>query len=319
MINLDRWYTERYKSLSDISISKEAIYLYHKGLEERSFMANEIEMSQSGGCVFLDVEMVDEETVIVGAGQVRCSLRRWSDMAKVLCQGTSYDIYIDASGLPVRVLAPFLKVSLELAKQDNRRVYVVYVEPDRYIVQRFSEGSRFYDLAEGFKGISPLPTYETIIPAKGPSAFIPMLGFEGARFAHVLSQLSSEDDQIIPLIGVSGFRPEYPFASYIGNRRPLDETESWTKVHFAMAGSVVDAWMELHRIKQEYERVCRWRIAPIGTKPHAVAALLFAIRHSGEVELVYDYPRREKPRTSGVGVVSVTCVSDLIEEAPYVS
>jgi hypothetical protein len=42
------------------------------------------------------------------------------------------------------------------------------------------------------------------------------------------------------------------------------------------------------------------RIAPIGTKPHALGAVLFALTNPRSVELVYDHPVRKAKRTAGV-------------------
>lgn len=314
MINVDRFYTGRYNGIMDLQLSKHSIYFFHSGLEERSSPADDREWEESTGAMFVDVALSNaaKDMGKLSSGEV-FSLRSQEQIESLLLKNGLCDIYLDSSGMSVCVLAPLLKYSLELSNRTGVKVYVVYVEPIKYNVSKFKEGSRFYDLAEGFKGISPLPSLESIIPSYGKSALIPMLGFEGGRFAHVLSQLSSEDDLIIPIVGVSGYRPEYPFITYSGNRRALEDTESWAKIHFAMAGSVVDAFLELLRIRDKHQKNIRhWKIAPIGTKPHAIAALLFAILLPREVEIVYDNPTREKPRTKGVGRVSVTCVSDLI-------
>jgi hypothetical protein len=41
------------------------------------------------------------------------------------------------------------------------------------------------------------------------------------------------------------------------------------------------------------------KVAPIGTKPHAMGAVLFALASSKTVELVYDHPIRKATRTAG--------------------
>ena len=91
-------------------------------------------------------------------------------------------------------------------------------------------------------------------------------------------------------------------------------TGSWARVKYAMAGSVVDALFALKKIKRDHQDIRYWKIAPIGTKPHTIAALLFAILNPRDTEIVYDNPNRKKARTKGVGNISVTCISDLITE-----
>jgi hypothetical protein len=56
------------------------------------------------------------------------------------------------------------------------------------------------------------------------------------------------------------------------------------------------------------------RIAPIGTKPHAVGAILFQLGTAsrGDVEIVYDHPIRKAKRTAGAWRVSVYHLSSFL-------
>ena len=316
MINRDRMFTERYASLEEVRLDRNSVYLYHKGLEERSTPAGDLCWEKSTGARFVDVNVVDVDNDIAedAITHERVSLRAEDQIMQMLAGGDPSAVYVDSSGMSVRALAPLLKCATKFARSKEMRVYVVYVEPCLYDVKRFKEGGRFYNLAEGFNGLSPLPGFSSIIPTRGKSALVPMLGFEGGRFAHIINQLSPEDDVIIPVVGVAGYRPEYPFVTYVGNKRTLEETESWANVKYAMAGSVVDAFFELEQIMKEHQDVRHWKIGPIGTKPHTIAALLLAILNPIGTEIVYDNPNRKKPRTTGVGCVSVTCISDLIAD-----
>jgi hypothetical protein len=47
------------------------------------------------------------------------------------------------------------------------------------------------------------------------------------------------------------------------------------------------------------------KVAPIGTKPHALGAVLFWATSPDIVELVYDHPVRKEKRTSGAWRTSV--------------
>jgi hypothetical protein len=120
-------------------------------------------------------------------------------------------------------------------------------------------------------------------------------------------------DHIYPIIGVPGFRAEYPFVTYWGNRLPLKSEDSWSNVKYAAANSIVDIYMILTKILHENLNA-KIKLAPIGTKPHVIGAILFAIKHSRKVEIVYDNPKREKQRTEGVGLIVDCCVSKLLNE-----
>ena len=54
------------------------------------------------------------------------------------------------------------------------------------------------------------------------------------------------------------------------------------------------------------------KIAPIGTKPHALGAFLFPLKTSRRVEFVYDFPIRKRNRTIGTGKVFVYRISEFM-------
>lgn len=125
-----------------------------------------------------------------------------------------------------------------------------------------------------------------------------MLGFEGARVSYLISQLEPPGGKIIPVVGVPGFRPEYPFATYLGNRTPLMLTQAWKQVRFATANCPFDLYYVLQDIANDFPGHVL-KIAPVGTKPHAIGGVLYAIANPSSVELVYDHPIRKAKRTEG--------------------
>ena len=46
-------------------------------------------------------------------------------------------------------------------------------------------------------------------------------------------------------------------------------------------------------------------IAPIGTKPHALGAICYALRNPDTTEIMYDNPIRKPGRTAGIGQMHV--------------
>ena len=98
-----------------------------------------------------------------------------------------------------------------------------------------------------------------------------------------------------------------------GNRNQLMNTESWQKLKYAEANSIVDIYFMLNRLSYE-NRNPKMVIAPIGTKPHAIGAILYCIKHPDKVEIVYDNPTRKVHRTDGIGKVLVCNVTKLFDE-----
>ena len=314
MVNQDANFTKHFDNYGVMSIMPHSLYLYQTRIEERSTFANKISGKLFDDVIFREIQFKDEANDIIEVVETHTeyNLRSKSEIRNLLfSSGNISNIYIDASGLNVRSISHLLKCALELSSEKAVKVFIVYAEPAAYKVGKSSEEGEYLDLSERIKGIYPIPGFEVIKPSAGRIMFVPLLGFEGGRFAYVLSQVESPDVITFPIVGVSGYRLEYPFVTFYGNRRPLIETDSWGAVKYAMAGSIVDAFYTLLILHEKHEGVFM-KIAPLGTKPHAMAALLFACCYPRDTEIIYDNPVRVKKRTSGVGKVSITCVSDLI-------
>ena len=137
--------------------------------------------------------------------------------------------------------------------------------------------------------------------------FVPLLGFEGARLTFMTEHVLPEREHVWPVIGVPGFRPEYPFYSFLGNSLPLRESGAWHSVRFAAANCPFSLYYVLAELSNENPGRFL-RVAPIGTKPHAVGAVLYYLTHEATVEILYDHPVPDAGSTVGV---SRMCVYDL--------
>ena len=104
--------------------------------------------------------------------------------------------------------------------------------------------------------------------------FVPLLGFEGTRFMHMLEDVQPQREDICPIVGVPGFRPEYPFYSYHGNREPLEQTKAWKNVRFAAVNCPFSVYHVIGAIAED-GRGRRLKIGLIGTKPHALGGILY--------------------------------------------
>jgi hypothetical protein len=217
-------------------------------------------------------------------------------------------VYLDITGLPHHVWAALLR-ELSAASTDVR---VTYVEPADYIFSRAPTEGTIFDLSEEIGGIAPLPGFARLAdPEPGePVWFVALLGFEGTRFAHMLEQLQPPAERIVPVIGVPGFRPEYPFYAYQGNRAPLVATGAWRRTEYCTANSPFDLAFRLQTLSDGGASYLQ--IAVVGTKPHSLGAVLFAIRYPERCELVYDFPVRSPKRTVGAARQLVYHVSEYL-------
>lgn len=313
MINNDYNYSTVYSDANDIVLEPNSTYIYGYSTESRSHVVDILKEKYKDSTFFIQLEFWDEEKDIVEnkALSQRYSLRSKENIRTLLNTYPSDILYIDVSGLNNRISAALLNNIL--SGDNGSNVQVLYAEPELYKIKQFKSESVYIDLSEKINGIEPLPGFANIIPDDIDYKFIALLGFEGGRFTHLINNVQPAEDNIIPVIGIPGYRLEYPFVAYWGNRNGLNTTGAWANVKYAAANSLVDVYMLLDKIHKKSPR-SKIKLAPIGTKPHAIGAFLFAIKHPKEVEIVYDNPKRKVERTSGVGLIVVSDVSKLIRE-----
>ena len=159
------------------------------------------------------------------------SLRQRDHLRRLLDGLRGDPIYIDITGLSHHVWAPLIRCSLE----SGRRAKVVYVEPAEYRYSGNPMRGEIFDLSEKINGISPIPLFTTLAEPDEDVCFIPLLGFEGTRFAFMIEEVDPPGGKVVPVIGVPGFRIEYPFHAYHGNEPKLSETRAWRQVRYARA------------------------------------------------------------------------------------
>jgi hypothetical protein len=274
-----------------------ATYLYGKSDEERSEHLN-VFRSAASTVKFLNiVEQRPYSCVVeIEGAKHDLALRSSSQLQSFWQWSGANDIYIDITGLEHGVWAPLLKSALST----SRKVRIVYVEPLEYRKSPSPTAGEIFDLSARVRGLSPIAGFARTGPRTKDETtiFVPLLGFEGPRFKYVYEQLEPKQENILPIVGVPGFRPEYPFYTYLGNRVPLEETKAWRRIRFATAHCPFSALEVLEAIARNHAQD-HIQVAPIGTKPHAVAAVLFCLKRPSQVELVYDHPIRKPKRTAG--------------------
>ena len=242
-------------------------------------------------------------------GVVRTLQLRGGDQLRTFVSDIkSQIVYLDITGLPHHVWAPLLRAAVTTPKQ----VFVVYVEPRSYTFSRAPTEADIFDLSEAIHGIRPLPGFGVLSEPEDEELvlFVPFLGFEGHRLAYTVEQVQPPGRNIIPVIGVPGFRPEFPFHTYLGNRNMLAHSNLHTQVRHVTANSAFDAFYLLQEIANEYPQHTL-KVAPIGTKPHALGVILFTLWTERSVEIVYDHPIRKPNRTIGSANILVYEINHL--------
>jgi hypothetical protein len=316
MINRDYQYTRKYTNVKDFFLLDGSVYIYGISPEIRSYAIVDILKKNFLNTKFVNILPVDDDKDVImdNDTNIKYSLRNSNDIESLFAACGSSIIYIDVSGLDNRIAASLLRNGVLFGQKKTIEINVVYVEPYSYKIEQFKSAGVFNDLSEKIDEIEPLPGFANIIPDTDDMKFIALLGFEGGRFTYLLERIQPPRDSIIPIIGVPGFRFEYPFVALWGNRLPLEETKSWDNIHYISSNSLVDVFFLLEKILYQASENAKITLAPIGTKPHAIGAILFAIKHPRRVEIVYDNPKRKITRTDGTGLIVVSNISALLSE-----
>lgn len=308
MIKKHYVYSEFYTDPTDFEPIKGSTYIYAYTKEDRSKLADAFIPRCGSHCRFVGVEYCGSDIIKVENGTDEYSLRGAQTIGAFVEKYVDKIVYLDISGLNARISSALI---IALFKKEIT-TYIIYAEPATYRLDKFRNEGVLVDLAEKVDGISPLPGLIRFIDID-KKIFVPLLGFEGARFTQIYEDVSPSDEDIYPIVGLPGFRMEYPFVTLFSNKPPLFNTQSWANIQYVMANSVVDAYLKLLEI---YERNndSKIIIAPIGTKPHAIGAILFAMKYDKRVELVYDNPKRNEQRTDGIGRIIVCNATKLVNE-----
>lgn len=309
MINRDYQYMLRYEDAGDFKIEDHSLYFYCVDVEDRSKMCVTHLATTCHDTDFVELEYLSTDELKVVSTDERCKLRSEVSLTALLKKFGRNRVYFEVSGMSNRLVAPLLHWALKLRME----VHVVYAEPSTYDPDVFKQQGLFENNPKQYDGIKPLPGLASFSKTEDAFLFVALLGFEGGRFGYILEKLEPMDDMVLPVIGVPGYRIEYPFVSYWGNQSAIIRSKAKENIRYAAANSIVDAYLLLKRIKDDNpER--RIIIAPIGTKPHCIAAILFAIKHDRNVEVVYDNPIHAIKLTKGLGAITDCNVSRLIEE-----
>lgn len=299
--------TDTYDSPTQFIPEINSIYVYGKSDEVRS---NHITNFATEHYIkLIEIEDIEDNRISIESSEfqlrsVKSLSEIWIDIDRLT------KVYIDITGLSHSIWSAILKSAID----EGFTVLIVYVEPDTYILSKTPVQGQLYDLSESILGISPLPGYATLSPIHNEFLFIPMLGFEGTRLKYIIEQIQPDYQNILPIVGLPGFRSWYIFESLRNNIYSLKETRSWELIKYIPSDCPFSCYYQLEEIFNEHTNV-HFKIAPLGTKPHALAAVMFYLNHP-EVEIIYDHPVRKPGRTGGTAKLHVFHISSLVKANP---
>lgn len=215
-----------------------------------------------------------------------------------------HSAYVDISGMAHHVWAPLIRAGF--VALDN--LFAVYTEPEEYRKHPNPTTRSEFDLSDGFRGIEPLPGFAKL---RGPtdekeSILVALLGFEGRRASYIALALDPVP-KVFAVVGVPGFRVEYPQVTCWSNEEFLTEYQAHSNTRYAAASCPFEAFDTLGEIQRDSGGKYMY-IAPIGTKPHALGAICYVLQYPDNTEIMYDNPIRKPGRTAGIGQMHIYCL-----------
>lgn len=308
-LRLRALFTDQLDGPDDFTPEAGCVYLHSAGEEERS--QHVLSMQQRAPqCRFLRLVEVSEYALRVDGQSEEVALRNRSALVELLKSTGATRIYLDMTGMSHSMWAPIVRVAIE----EKYQISVIYLEPKIYAYSKSPREGEFFELTESKRGMGPLPQFASLrrVPA-ADVCLIPLLGFEGARLRYVIEQVQPKNERIVPVLGLPGFRPEYPFHTAYANGSALKDSEAHRDIKFARANCPFSCFYVLTDIFSERPNQY-FKVATIGTKPHALGAVLRAIVDPGtHMELVYDHIRRKPKRTTGIDHCLVYDISGFVD------
>ncbi len=193
---------------------------------------------------------------------------------------SSYDIGLDISCFT----KPYFYVLLKyLAFIQMNQLLVFYTQPRAY---RFSDESYCsFRSSSGPISVGEVPSFPGTDDRKDERMLVVLLGFDG--------DLSSEISEIVAptktviVNGFPSFETKFKDISLINNEKLVNLS---SKLLYSKSSNPFEIYNTLKALVSEHDDAAI-NIAPLGNKPMALGACLFAI-HNPQVRIIYPYPEK---------------------------
>ncbi|SFT33434.1 hypothetical protein SAMN02910301_0411 [Lachnospiraceae bacterium XBD2001] len=210
-------------------------------------------------------------------------------------------ILVDITSLQHVAIACLLRAILCEIKP--ARLFLTYVKPEEYI-----RDCGEYEFSQDIYSPSALPGYAS--HAKNNEMLVPFLGFEGIRLKNIIGDDHYSD--INPIIGFPSDNPIWQFETLKNCKDSIVEQHAQSKIRKCKADSIYGAYTELEVVASDYGKPLV--IAPLGTRPHFVAAILYGLKHKHECRIIYDNASEKSVLTRGIRNIKVYHISRFIGE-----
>jgi len=184
-----------------------------------------------------------------------------------------------------------------------RSLFAIYIRPRQYLNPPLIEGLLLSEKIHEIKSVPGFAKREA-----EEQTLCSFIGFEGIRLKPIL-ETANNISKIIPIVAFpSGGLHWFKLTMW----HSMDILESETRdvtIYKCFSESIFDAVALLNELCTQTDGIT---LAPLGTRPHSVAAAIFATKHPS-TKIIYDYAIERENRTKGISNICVYHLSSFIE------
>jgi hypothetical protein len=218
-----------------------------------------------------------------------CSLKDPSGSLKSIAgQGFAFD---ERSRLAVDISCFTRPYFFSLLKylQDHCKVAhvdVFYTEPMSYVLPRGL--IRSYRASLGPLFVMEVPGFPGHTTGRRKSILVFTLGFDGDLSVFLSEEVTP--DSVIIVNGFPSYSPKFKDISLINNERLLDSSDAKDTISYCRASNPYDLFNFLVELRKKHTDAF-FNIAPLGPKPMALGACMFALADSS-IRVIYPMPEK---------------------------
>lgn len=188
---------------------------------------------------------------------------------------------------------PYFYFIIKLLKERFKieRLSVFYTEPKSYL---FPKGLfNAFHTSSGPLTILEIPGYSGQESRGAKRKLVILLGFDGDLSKEINEDVSPNDTVVVN--GFPSYTPKFKDISLIANEKLVSDRN--INIKYARANNPFEIYNLLHNIKSNEDPNTFINVAPLGTKPMALGACLFAL-HNPDVRIVYPLPENYENKYS---------------------
>jgi len=191
----------------------------------------------------------------------------------------------------------------------------VYVEPEKYNEVKTVDNPLPHNflLSKSLGRLIPIPGYTRNFTRRSlKTHLVAFLGFEPSRLGRVLEDDEGANFSCYSVgIGVPPFVPGWEVHTFETNSAYLVGSGIQNICYFS-ANNPFSAYTELQTLSKSLGSNERMVIAPFGTKPAGIGAIVYAVENKPDCGLIYDHPVRHNDRSVGIGqchIFKLACIA----------